>query len=58
MAEAMAEVLRHRSLNEPGVNKKPSIFGSLIKQNKPIEEDKVTYIPIREINLDDNGLKD
>ena len=54
----MAEVLRHRSLNEPGVNKKPSIFGSLIKQNKPIEEDKVTYIPIREINLDDNGLKD
>ena len=28
------------------------------KMHVAVEEDKVTYIPIREINLDDNGLKD
>ena len=28
------------------------------KKHAVVEEDKVTYIPIREINLDDNGLKD
>lgn len=31
---------------------------SALSAKTVVEEEKVTYIPIREINLDDNGLKD
>ena len=57
MAEAMGEVLRQRgTIQQPVKDLKKQL--SMIVGKNPIEEEKVTYIPIREINLDDNGLKD
>ena len=66
MAEAMGEVLRHRKVIEVDASLPSAVTSpgklSLLSQVKQkihvVEEEKVTYIPIREINLDDNGLKD
>ena len=55
MAQAMAEVLR-RAVQEhtEEIQKK---LGLNLKTHV-VEEEKVPYISVREINLDDNGLKD
>lgn len=59
MAKAMAEVLRcvkrktATPLLEPQSN--TSSFAQL---HGAAEDEEVPYIPIKEINLDDNGLKD
>ena len=49
MAQAMADVMR-----------RVAIVSSHQDSNKTeeVKEDQVNYIPIKEINLDDNGLKD
>ena len=56
MAQAMAEVLR-RAVQEQTeeITKK---LGFHQQKTHIVEEEKVPYISIREINLDDNGLKD
>lgn len=56
MAEAMGEVLRQRGSLQPKHDLKKAV--SVLSTKTAVEEEKVTYIPIREINLDDNGLKD
>ena len=55
MAEAMGEVLRQRGHPQP---KKDLAKMVSVISAKIAEEEQITYIPIREINLDDNGLKD
>jgi len=45
MAQAMSEVLHCRG-------------AANIRKQAEVDEERVTYIPIKEINLDDNGLKD
>ena len=61
MAKAMGEVLRQRGVQTVDPAKK-NLLSTVTPPPKvtttAVEEEKVTYIPIREINLDDNGLKD
>ena len=52
MAQAMAEVFRRVSAKN--IAQAPRRHIGL----QEVEEEKLTYIPIKEINLDDNGLKD
>ena len=49
MASAMAEVLKKWMYRSEG-------HGEVKSSQK--EEDKVQYIPVKEVNFDDNGLKD
>ena len=49
MASAMAEVLRRWMHQSEGTAE--------VKSTQK-DEDKVQYIPVKEVNFDDNGLKD
>ena len=56
MAEAMSEVFRRvHSMNTEDTAKKLNYNH---QNTHTVEEEKVPYIAIKEINLDDNGLKD
>ena len=52
---AMAEVLKRTHLEEYEHDNKKQLQHAKSQQ---VEEEKVPYLPIKEINLDDNGMKD
>ena len=53
MAKAMSEVFWR-----VGVEKKTTSPEQVVKKKEEVKEEDVSYIPVKEINLDDNGLKD
>ena len=57
MAEVLRKVSEQSSNNETIAQVKKKNTFAAPKSHK-VEEEKVPYIPIREINLDDNGLTD
>ena len=52
MAQAMADVMRRVGIGAVHHHEPNG------KSSDEVKEDQVNYIPIKEINLDDNGLKD
>lgn len=58
MAQAMSEVLRSVLRSKNGTPLGAHTTGLSASPKKAIDLDQVPYFPIREINLDDNGLKD